>query len=405
MIEIHEALELLKAKTPPPTVETVQLLEARDRVLAEGIIAPKDSPSYSNSAMDGFAVCWKDVQDTTDGRPSKLEIAGESQAGIPYIGSVQRGQAIRISTGAMIPEGTDSVIPIEVCKTEGQQLAVLKVWKPGQHVRYRGEEFKAGTVLLNEKTLIHSAQLALMASMGISEVSVYQRPRVAIIITGSELVAYDKAAASHQLHDSNRPMLEAAILEAGGIVTYQTQVFDDLALTIEALKTAEAQADIILLSGGVSVGPHDHVKAASAAQHFEEVFWRVKQKPGKPLYLSKKQNKILLGLPGNPVSAFMCLMHYGQPLIRYHSGGSFNHSTTLGLLGVAFSYHGNRTQMTRVRIESSENKWPRIYPLEKQGSHMLSSISKAQGYIIVPPASDWAKDKRLTVFQFNQGGV
>ncbi len=400
MISIEEALNLIKTHALTPRTEIKKLSQALGHVLAENIKAPVDSPTYTNSAMDGFAVSWLDVEHAFVEHPCELEIIGESQAGHPYQAKAGSGQAVRISTGAIIPAGTDTVIPIEDCQVQSNSVQVRSVVKKYQHVRYQGEEFTKGHDLLEIGRYLNSAQIGLLASMGLHQISVFCQARVALIITGSELVAYDANAEPHQLRDSNGPMLTAAVEEAGGLVTKLIQVKDDFQSILDTIKVAETQADIILYSGGVSVGPHDHVKDAATESGYHEVFWRVNQKPGKPLFFASKPHHLLLGLPGNPVSAFMCFKHYGDPLVRHIQGAKFSHATQTTRLSTEISNTGSRANMIRIEIKYQPGALPKVQALDRQGSHMLSSVAHADGYFIIPPKTTYPAQSIVTVYPF-----
>ena len=400
MISIDAALALVKENALPVETESIELMESGGRILAQSVTAPVDSPVYTNSAMDGYAVLWDDVKAVGPDHSVTLSIIGESQAGYPYPGEMGGGQAVQISTGAMVPSGCDAVIPIEDCLVKDKQVSIGSVRKQNQHIRFRGEEFKVGFPLLDPGITIGSGQIALLASMGIHHVEVYKRPKVALIITGSELVAYDAIAESHQLRDSNRPMLAAAIQESGGIVSHQQRVEDNMQATSRALEIAEAHADIIIFSGGVSVGPHDHVKDASLAAGYEQLFWRVRQKPGKPLFFARKNNQVLLGLPGNPVSAYMCFKHYGSPLIQKMRGGQFSQVSTPAVLAREVSNPGDRARMVRVSLDPTEGELATATVMAHQGSHMLSSISTAQGYFMLPENTIYPAQSVVAVYTF-----
>jgi len=400
LISISEALELLDKHIPLPQVETVDLLEAMGRIVAEPIEATVDSPPYSNSAMDGFAVRWSELETLSGDHPVTLRIRGESQAGDPFHGELTSGEAIRISTGAIMPDALDTVIPIEVCEVTDDTVTITAVKQQFQHVRYQGEEFQRGGHLLDPGVKLDVAQLALLASQGVHKLPVYAQPRVAILVTGQELVPFDASAEPHQLRDSNRPMLKAAVEATGGVVSLMTHVEDDLQATIQAIQDAEAAADIILLSGGVSMGAHDHVRPASQACGFEQVFWRINQKPGKPLFLAEKPDHVLLGLPGNPVSAFMCFQHYGSRLIKRAGGDPTQPEVTPAAITHPLRNHGARTTMVRVQLTQGEDLTWRAQALKQQGSHMLTSISQADGYFILEGRQELNQGTSIDVIRF-----
>jgi molybdopterin molybdotransferase len=383
MISIREAKNIISENLPPRETETVNLTDALGKVLAEDIVAPEPSPRYTNSAMDGFAARWHDVQSANESNPVPLPIVGESSAGVPYKTRLVNGQAIRISTGAMIPDGSDVVVPQEDTQFDKKEVKVLRVTGKHQNIRFEGEEFTSGNVVLKEGSVIQSPQIGLLSSLGIQDVTVFRKPKVAIVVTGSEVRPFDSEIRPWQIRDSNSVMLSAAIDEAGGEVVFNKIVGDDLARTQKFLNEAIEKIDIVIFSGGVSVGPHDLVKTAVEYAGFQTLFWRVNQKPGKPLFAAKKDNILLFGLPGNPVSAYMCYLVYIHPAIKYFLNIKVDRKATRGRPKEKIQNQFNRDHMLRVRIEEIGEGIPRIIPVEKQGSHMLTSLTTADGFILI----------------------
>ena len=266
MISIEEALQIIKSNIPSPVACELPIEKAAGRHLAEDIHAPEPSPRYTNSAMDGYAARWEDICSCSREKPADLEIVGESRAGHPFRGTVEKGQAVRISTGAMPAEGCDTVVRVEDTEERNSRVLIFAVKKKGQDLRRQGEEFQTGDLLLQKRTKISSPQLALLATVGIQTVRVFKPCEVAVLVTGSELVASGREIADHQIRDSNMIMMQSAIAESGGQVTQSLRIVDDEEATREAI--AAAKADIIICTGGVSVGRHDHVKAAAEANGF-----------------------------------------------------------------------------------------------------------------------------------------
>lgn len=402
MITIEAAFQILQNHLPDPQVEMIDIDNGYARFLAEVIIAPESSPRFTNSAMDGYAVRWQDVQNASAENPVALTIAGEGQAGVPYTETVQPGEAVRISTGAVLPGGADTVVRVEDTSEQNHAVEILAVREQGQDVRREGEEFQAGDLLLQSGSQLGTRQLAMLASVGLKSVRVYAIPEVALLITGTELVTSDDARIKpFQIRDSNRIMLDCAVRDAGGRVTSCRHVGDDLQQTIEMVEQAAAgQPNLILCSGGVSVGRHDHVKKAAEKAGFAELFWRIKQKPGKPLFAARKKNMLLFGLPGNPVSAFMCYTHYVLPIIFFLQGQGMHHKSTTASTPAAITNHGKRTNFLRVKVAFSPGEIPLITEASRQGSHMLSSITHAEGYIIMEPGESLAPESLKEVFLF-----
>jgi molybdopterin molybdotransferase len=390
MISIQEALQLLEDNLPEPRVDTVDLSEASGRYLAESIAAPEPSPRYTNSAMDGYALRWSDVMATSQENPVTLKVVGESKAGMPFAGEVKVREAVHISTGAMLPAGADTVVRVEDTRIQDDTaVEILAVRAQGQDVRYEGEEFNCGDELLCAGTKLSARQLAILATVGHHQVKVFAPPRVSILITGSELAS--SAAAdikSHQIRDSNSIMLKSVLQEAGAAVHSCVNVEDELQATADAIDNAVSQGvDFLLCSGGISVGEHDHVKEAAENVGFKELFWRIRQKPGKPLFAAQKDSTFLFGLPGNPVSAYMCFVHYIRPLLFTIRGRGMAWNTITAMADAEIANTGKRTNFIRVKIDKQDGKLPRITDIKKQGSHMLSSIVNADGYIMVEPGT------------------
>ena len=383
MISIEKAKKIIAENLPRREVETIGLTDAFGRVIAEDVTAPEPSPRYTNSAMDGFAARWVDVHSAIKTNPVSLPIVGESGAGVPYKKKIEKGQAIRISTGAMIPDGADTVVPQEDTQFEKKIVKILKVSKKHQNIRFKGGEFSEGKTVLKKGTLIQSPQIGLLSALGILNITVFRKPRVAIIVTGTEIKPFNSKIESWQIRDSNSVMLKTAVIEAGGEISLTKIVSDDPAKTHSILNEAVQKADIIIFSGGVSVGPHDLVKAAAEESGFQTLFWRVNQKPGKPLFVAKKKRILIFGLPGNPVSAYMCYLLYVKPILNYMLGNKRDEKVIKGQLIEALHNNLSRDHIMRVKIKKSSNNIPRIIPLKKQGSHMLTSLTDAEGFILI----------------------
>jgi molybdopterin molybdotransferase len=403
MISIQEALQILEENLPDPRIDTVDLAEAHGRYLAEAISAPEPSPRYTNSAMDGYAVRWPDVMAASQETPVMLKVIGESRAGLPFAGEVKAQEAVHISTGAMLPTGADTVVRVEdTRKPTDAAVEILAVRFQGQDVRYEGEEFSCGDELLCAGTKLSARQLAILATVGHHQVKVFAPPRVSILITGSELASSEATEIkSHQIRDSNSIMLQSVLQEAGASVHSCSNVKDELQATIDAISKAFNQGvDFILCSGGISVGDHDHVKEAAEAVGFKELFWRIRQKPGKPLFAAQKDSTYLFGLPGNPVSAYMCFVHYIRPLLFTIRGRGMMWKTITAMAGGEIANTGKRTNFIRVKIDQQDGQLPRITDIKKQGSHMLSSIVNADGYIIVEPGTAVNPGEAVNAFLF-----
>jgi len=384
MITIQQALEIIGRNQPATQTYSANLQEASGRTLAEDVKAPEPLPRYTNSAMDGFAIRWRDYVDLEEGGSVGLAIIGESRAGRPFVSEVGPGEAVRINTGAMLPPGTDTVIAVEEVEEEEDRILVRTGIRKHQYVRFEGEEYRAGDILLERGSTLGPPSLGLLLSAGVKIVRVFRPPAVAIIVTGNELVDSDEEMLPWQIRDSNRIMLSSSVSRSGGDVSYSDRCGDRLDEIRWAIVNASEKARIILISGGVSVGPHDLVREAAAAERFKELFWKVRQKPGKPLFLARKSDMLLFGLPGNPVSALNCYAYYVHPLIQTMQGRRFSWDTVSGRLDRSIHNDGDRDLFIRVMTSRTKAGGIRVQPLMKQGSHMLSSLALASGFVLLP---------------------
>jgi molybdopterin molybdotransferase len=372
LLTIDEArARVLGALARLPDEESA-VADALGRVLAEDVRAAHDVPGFANSAMDGFA-----VRSGPAGRT--LRVVGESRAGTPAPVAVGDGEAVRISTGAALPGGADAILPAESAQDDGDTVTVQEDVAAGNHVRGPGEDLRAGATVLAAGTLLGPAELGLLVEAGRATVRCGRRPRVAVLATGDELVAPGEPLAHGQLHNSNAITLGALARRAGAELVGTSEVADDAAATRAAIERALDGTDAVLLTGGVSVGPHDHVKPALAALGVEEVFWRVALRPGKPMWFGRRGTQLVFGLPGNPVSAIVCFLLFARPALAALQGVSVPPQRGRAILGEAVPRQRGREEAVRVRLEDG-----RAMPTGPQGSHQLSSMLGADALAIVP---------------------
>ncbi len=396
MISIHDAIDRIQQNLPSHTIEKISVNDALGRYLAADVLSPEASPRYTSSAMDGFGVRFTEEMNNA---PTVLKIVGESAAGKRFSGEVQPGQAIRINTGAVIPASVNTVVRVEDTREEGDTVIIEKSPIKGQDIRPAGEEFPAGKVIVRKNTKLSATHLALLNATGVESINVYKPCTLSILITGSELVSLGQEVAPDQIRDSNMIMLMSAIREAGGVVLDADRIPDDPERTEQAIKNSKG--DIIICTGGISVGRHDHVKTAAIKAGFEEIFWRIRQKPGKPLFFARRGEQLFFGLPGNPVSAFMCFIHYIKPMIGAVLGLPFGWPIVSARTLAPIKNCGSRPTMVRVNLDWQDPNGYSITAAEKQGSHMLTSITESNGYIILPPKAEVAAGETQTIYCYD----
>lgn len=377
LISIDEARERVLAAARPLPSEAVPLAAALGRVLAEDVASAEDLPPFDSSAMDGFAVA------SAEG--GELEVVGESRAGAPALRGLAAGQAIAISTGAMVPEGTAAVVPVERTRPGAAGRVVAEEVRHAANVRRAGEDVRSGQVVLRAGTAVGPAEIAMLASLGRAEVRCGGVPRVAVVVTGDELVDPGRPLGPGQIRDSNAPALAALATAAGARVTGARRVGDDFARTVEALRAAIAEADVVCVSGGVSVGEHDHVKPALAELGVEERFWGVALKPGKPTWFGAAGAgpTLVFGLPGNPVSAMVTFELFAHPALRALRGAEPSRTRVRARLEAPIRLNPRREQAVRCRLTAAEDGW-RATPAAAQGSHQISSMLGADALALVP---------------------
>ncbi len=347
VISVAEALRLVLEATPVLGAERAALPEALDRVAAEAVTSSRAVPNAPNSAMDGWAVRGADVATA----PVRLRIVGMAPAGTVIGTRVEPGTAVRIFTGSVVPPGADTVVKQEVTDVQDGFVTVQERVSPGANVRGAGEDILPGAVVVPAATVLGPADLGVLASVGRASVLVHRRPRVAIVSTGAELVEVDQEPGPGQVVNSNAYLLAAAVRGAGGEPIVLPIVRDDAA-AIERQLAEAAAADVVLSSGGVSVGDFDFVKQALDALQVERLFWRVAQKPGKPLTVGRRGERLYVGLPGNPVSALVCFWVYVRPMLRRLGGHRRLHLPAVDATLVApVRKAEGLTEFVRVRLD------------------------------------------------------
>jgi molybdopterin molybdotransferase len=389
LISVAEARERLLAHFQPVATETLPLTACAGRVLASDISAATDLPLFDNSSMDGFAVRAADLTDSVS-KPT-LSVVADIPAGTQPTVSIGPGQAARIMTGAPLPAGADAVIPVEDTDFHNRepgtpaplQVTLFKTIKPDENVRPRGMDVRAGEVVLRSGRRLKPQDLGLLAMLGVGKVNVFQKPRVALFSSGDELLPVDAPLEEGKIRDSNTSML-AALIESAGAEVLQLGVAADKYEAVERLfeNAGREKADMILSSAGVSVGAFDYVKAVVESRGKLD-FWRVNMRPGKPLAFGDYQGIPFIGLPGNPVSAFVAFEVFVRPVLGRLGGGSAADRPRVRVrLGEAVQSDGRETYL---RAEVREEHGALVaYLSGHQGSANLLSLVKANALLIIP---------------------
>ena len=323
MISVIEAHAIISSSTPIASrIEKVPLAGLPGRVVAEDIVAAFPMPRFTNAAMDGFAVMHDDIAGASASRPARLPVTQEIPAGKQSTVQLEPGTCARIMTGAPLPAEADTVVPFEDTSGFGEQ--VVEFYKPskrGANIRSAGEEVAAGELLISKSTLVTPAEVGLLATFGIPAMVAYRKPRVSILTVGDELRLPGEEAAPLAIYNSNMPMLEACVLAAGAEVAEALQLPDNPTAITEALRRSLETCDLLVTAGGISSGQYDFIHETLTSIGVVEKFWKVAQKPGKPLYFGESPSGTLVfALPGNPVSALACFIEYALPCLARMQG-------------------------------------------------------------------------------------
>jgi molybdenum cofactor synthesis domain-containing protein len=383
-VSIEEARAAVLEHAEVLDAEDVFLDDALGRALAVDASAPNDVPPFAASAMDGFAIR---AADTLDGAAS-LTLIGEAKAGAGAGVTVQRGTAVRISTGAPVPDGADAIVPQELATSDGRTVQVDGQIAIGYHVRPPGEDIRAGELVVPAGSLLGPAELGVLASMNIPRPSVVRRPRVAIAGTGDELTDPGKPLRPGAIRDSNGPALGGAVHRAGGELVARVRVGDDLEATVSVLGAALRDVDMLITTGGVSVGPHDHVRPALARLGYREAFAGVKLKPGRPTtFAVGEDGTLVFALPGNPVSALMAFRLFVVPALDAMLGRSGEHHPIKATADESLEGAVGRTTVIRCRTTLQDDGW-HVRPTKSQDSHILTSMLGVDALALVPEDRD-----------------
>ncbi len=380
MLTLEQAWAAVAGAIPGPLEpETVPLAAAAGRVAAGDLRSAVDLPPFDRSAMDGWAVR---AADTSPG--VALRAAGAVAAGEVATAELEPGTAAGVTTGAALPPGADAVLQSELAEAANGEVVPGRAIAPGTHVRYLGEDLRAGDLLAPAGTRVTLPLISALASSGVGDVAVTRRARLHVINTGSELLPVGAPPEPGRIHESNGLMIRLLGERAGAAVHDHGVVPDDLEATRSAVE-AGLEGDVLVVSGGVSVGSHDHVKAAFDACGVEEVFWRVKVKPGKPLFFGRRGATLVFGVPGNPLSTIVSFLLFVDPALRRLQGEA-DAAARLerARLLVASQADDGRTTLLTARLTRGADGVLEALPTERQGSHMTGALGESDGFVVVP---------------------
>jgi len=378
MITVDEAIAILEKNTQTLPTQILALTKAQGMVLAEDVMSPIDMPSFDQSAMDGYAFSFVDNENT-------YKVIGEVAAGSPNNPSLKPGEGVRIFTGAMVPDDANIVVQQEWIEREGDFATITEKVEVGKNIRPKGEQIKNGEVALEKGQVLNPAAIGFLSGLGVVAVKVYRKPNVVIITTGNELVPPGNQLRPGQIYESNSYMLEAALAQEQLAVQLLT-VADSYEETLKKIKQAVKEADLLLLTGGISVGEYDFVGKALHELGTTELFYKVKQKPGKPLFAGRLEETMVMALPGNPAAALNCYYIYVLPALEKMMGFGFKGllSGKVRLVNEVKKKAG-RAHFLKARIH---NDGAEI--LQGQSSAMLRSFAQANALVYLPAANEGA---------------
>ncbi|MBI1822166.1 MAG: molybdopterin molybdotransferase MoeA [Nitrospirae bacterium] len=382
MISVDEALARILQNNLRTAPEECLLQSALGRILANDILALHDQPPWDNSAMDGYALQWEDIRSVLTGNPASLKIVEVIPAGHTPRFPLSKGECAKIMTGAQVPFGADTVVPVEVTDKTGEKVLIQKIGGKGDHIRRKGEDFRKGEVILNQGKKIRPAEIAMLASLGKGSVSVFKKPKVAVLSTGDELAELNEPRAENKIYNSNGHALCAQVLEAGGEPLFLGVSPDSKDALLRKIQEGSS-ADILVISGGVSMGDFDYVKEVLTT-HGKMNFWRVAMRPGAPFAFGEFNGKPFFGLPGNPVSCMVTFKLLVEPFLKKMGGAAkyFPAPFNARLTHEIRKKKGLRTFL-RGLVFSEGHEW-RVKTTGEQGSHLIHSMVEANCLMDLP---------------------
>lgn len=380
LIPVEEARARILKNVKPLPAEAVTLEQALGRVLAKPLKAVRNQPPFDASAMDGYAVIAADVAHP----PARLRLIGLSAAGHGFKGRLKRGDCVRIFTGAPVPKGADAVVIQENTLASGRAVTVLQTAKPEQNIRFAGLDFRKGDPLLPAGLTLGARDIGLAAAANAPKLAVRRRPVVALIATGDELVLPGGTPRADQIVSSNSHALAAMAQHLGATVVNLGIVADNLKATERAIRKA-SKADILVTTGGASVGDHDYVQEALKNSGVSIDFWKIAMRPGKPFMYGRRKGQHVLGLPGNPVSALVCARLFLKPLIDALLGFPAGDDLVEARLGASMKENDSRQDYVRATLVEAPDGTRTVTPFAKQDSSMQRTFREAQALIVRPP--------------------
>lgn len=387
MISVEEALGRILKAFGPLAAEQVSVAHALGRVLAEDVRARVTQPPVAVSAMDGYAVRAADVQQA----PTTLKVVGSAPAGVAYEGTVKAGEAVRIFTGGPVPAGADAIIIQEDTTAEGNKVRIHETARLGRHIRPAGLDFKAGEIGIKAGRRLGPRDVGLAAAMNVPWLSLRRRPRITILATGNEIIMPGDPLGPNQIVSSNALALAAAI-DAWGGEPINLGIAQDTKESLQTLATGARGADLLVTTGGASVGEHDLVQSALGEHGFEVDFWKIAMRPGKPLIFGQFGDIPLLGLPGNPVSAMVCAIVFLRPAMERMLDIDIGETPqATARLGRDLAANDRRQDYLRSRLKRATDGELAAVPFEVQDSSMLSRLAHADCLVVRPPLAPAAK--------------